>query len=64
MVEGRADGHIDVRVSQATKERFYELYHKWVPGKEDDSMEAFLLFLTEQGQKALTATGLRTFKNF
>jgi len=51
--------HIDVRTKPETRQRFYGLYHKWVSGKDDKSMDAYMAFLLEQGEKAINSMAYR-----
>ena len=58
----KASTHIDARVSADTRTRYYALFHKCAPGKTDDSMDAFVRFLVDQGEKSLTSVGVRNFR--
>jgi hypothetical protein len=51
--------HVDVRTDPATRKRFYLLYHRWAAGKEDTSMDAYLRFLLEVGERTMNAMSYR-----
>jgi hypothetical protein len=59
VVSEKSGAHVDVRVAPETRDRFKTLYHKWAPGKDDPSMEAFLLYLIEGGERGLTTMRYR-----
>jgi len=62
MPNGEPSRHIDVRVPSAVHQKFYAVYHRWAPEKDDDSMAAFMGFLLEHGERALLTVGYRSFR--
>jgi hypothetical protein len=51
--------HIDVRTDPVTRRRFYLLYHRWASGRDDVSMDAYLQFLLDGGERAMNALAYR-----
>jgi len=54
MAKGKATAHVDIRCTPETRTAYRALYEKWMPGKDDPSHEAFLLFLVAEGTRGLT----------